>query len=841
MVGDYVGSYEAKISHVKAEISQILMSTYDTEQFSKYERMNKLLEEVLYAIDESTNIVITDSDSRILFVNDRFLALTKYKKNELIGKRYSMFNSGFHGHEFYIQKWETIRNGEIWRGEMLNKAKDGSSYWVNEVIIPFIKEDQISSMFIHFQTDITANKRMVNQFKTNFIKTFQNLHNGIFKVAYNQEHEVVYTMSAGKLMDAIGASADLVMNQSPLDVFEGDIGKTKYRMYKKALSGQKVQYELEVRGKLINVDLEPIRLNGEVIEVVGTVHDFSEFRDVEKRLKIQEERYQSLLNYSHEYIIMLDEKGIVLHMNASTMALFDVKEEHFGHLVILDILSKENRVSLTENFKKALKGEVQFFEFEMKASEKRLILNVTFVPLIIDGDVTRVYLIGKDITEEKVTQERNAYLAHHDELTGLPNRRWMETKIKQTLESDYSSRTALLSLDLDRFKQINDTLGHAVGDGLLQQIAQRLMALSHQKAIHVARMGGDEIMIVCEEFTNDEEVITIAQTILELLEKPFYVQDAELMITASIGMIFYTAKEMTMTDLMKRVDVALYRSKELGRNMYQVYEPSMNQENYQSFILERDLRKAIMNNEFVMHLQPKVNALTNEIVGAEALVRWEHPVKGLISPKEFIPLAEETGLIINIGKWIKRRACEQLVEWRNRQLPLLPISINISSQRLLQSGYVDEIQQLLQEFQLEGKWLEIEITENSIMRNEETVQRALKSLNEMGVKIFIDDFGTGYSSFNYLKTFKLDGIKIDQSFIRDISSKSENASITTAMIKMAQQLNLEVIAEGVETKEELDYLLKENCHYIQGYYFGKPCPVEVFERIFLKHIQKEKS
>lgn len=245
------------------------------------------------------------------------------------------------------------------------------------------------------------------------------------------------------------------------------------------------------------------------------------------------------------------------------------------------------------------------------------------------------------------------------------------------------------------------------------------------------------------------------------------------------------------------------------------------------------LRKAILNNEFIAHFQPRVNALTGEIISAEALIRWEHPVMGLISPGDFIPLAEETGLIIPLGKWMKRKVCEQLVTWREAGIPLIPISVNISSQRLLQKEFAKDLKKLLGEFQLDGKWLEIEITENSIMKNEEYILQTLRDLKELGVKIYIDDFGIGYSSFNYLKTFNIDGVKIDRSFIQNISSKSENASITTTMIKMAQHLKMDVIAEGVETKEELVYLLEQNCYHIQGYYFGKPCSIEEFETKFL--------
>ncbi|MFS0877456.1 EAL domain-containing protein [Solibacillus isronensis] len=786
-------------------------------------------------MNESTNITITDYDGTILYVNYNFCRLSKYEKEEIIGQNHRIVNSGFHSKEFFIQLWETIRSGNTWRGEIQNRAKDGTVFWVFEIIVPILDEEGQPYYFISFQTDITENKQMETQFKMNFIRTFQNLQNGIFKVRKDQDGTLKYIMSEGKLMDEIGASAEMILSKSPFDVFEQDIAKMKEKMYTKALKGKKVQYEIELGGKLIFVDIEPIRHNGEVIEIVGTVHDFSQFREVQKQLKVNEERYQSLMNYSHEYITMLDKEGTILHMNEKTLKLIAIDETVFGKMSIIDVTVEEERPVIASYFEKVLHGEVQFFEFEVKNNGQRRFLNVTLVPMFIDKEIDVIYSIGKDITEEKLVQERNAFLAHHDELTGLPNRRWMEQKIQESLKlaEENQKMMAILSLDLDRFKSINDTLGHAVGDGLLQQIAVRLNTNPYKDKFHVARMGGDELMLLCPNFETRDEVIEIAQNILESLKNPFYVQGSELLLTASIGIDFYLSNDANVTELMKRVDVALYKAKEFGRNMYQIYDSSMNQANYQSFVIERDLRKAIMNEEFVAYLQPRVDVLTGKIVSAEALVRWNHPEHGLISPGLFIPIAEETGLIIAIGKWMKKRVCEQLVAWRNAGLPLVPISVNISSKRFLQQGFAEEISELLERYELEGKWLEIEITENSIMLNEENVQKTLLDLKEMGVKIYIDDFGTGYSSFNYLKIFKIDGVKIDQSFIRDISHKPENATITSAMIKMAQLLKLEVIAEGVETKEELDFLLGENCRYIQGYYFGKPCPIEEFEDSFL--------
>lgn len=824
-----------EISNIREEINQIFNSSLNPKKTTETGTVDKMLDEILYGMNQSTNITITNCDGTILYVNDRLCQLSKYDKSEIIGQHYKIFNSEFHSKEFLSQMCETVLGGKTWHGELQNKAKDGSVFWVFTIIVPLTDENGKPYQFISFHLDITEKKQVETQFKTNFIRTFQSLQNGIFKVRKEQDGTMKYTMSEGKLMDEIGVGASVILCKSPSELFEPEIVKIKQENYLEAFEGKRVQYELELNGKLIFVDIEPILHDGVVTEIVGTVHDFSAFRDVQKQLKLNEERYQYLINYSHEYITTLDKEGTIIHMNPKTMELLGLQEDVFGKLSIVEATIEEEQSVIADYFNKAARGEVQFFEFEVKNNGQRRFLNVTLVPIMIDNEIEGVYSIGKDITDEKLVQERNAYLAHHDELTGLPNRRWMEQKIQDSLKlaEENCYKLAILYIDLDRFKSINDTLGHFIGDELLQQITKRLQKNVNKDRHFIARMGGDEFMILCPILETIDEVKEISRNILESLEYPFYVQGSELLITASIGVVTYPTSGVNVTQLMKRVDVALYKAKELGRNMYQIYDSSMNRENYHTFVMERDLRKAIMNDEFIAHFQPRVDAITGKTVSAEALIRWNHPEHGLISPGEFIPIAEETGIIISLGKWMKKRVCEQLVAWRDAGLPLIPISVNISSKRFLQHGFAEDIRKLLEQFELEGKWLEIEITENSIMRNEEIVQKTLKDLKEMGVKIYIDDFGTGYSSFNYLKTFEIDGVKIDRSFIQNISSDSENASITSAMIKMAQHLKLEVVAEGVETKEELNYLLGENCRYIQGFYFGKPCPIEEFENTFL--------
>lgn len=828
---------ETEISNIREEVSQLLLTFYNDNKTPKTDTLYKMLDDILFAMNESTNITITNCDGTILYVNNKFCQLSKYDKEEIVGQNHRIINSGYHSKQFFNHMWHTIMSGEIFRGEIQNRAKDGSLFWVFSVIVPFLDEDGKPYQFISFQTDITEKKQQESQFKSNFIRTFQSLQNGIFKARKDKDGTCIFTMSEGKLMEEIGSSSTIILSKTPFELYESHIAATIQKYLEEAFRGKKVNYELELYGKYVYVELNPIEQNGEVYEVVGTVYDFSEFRDVQKKLKVNEERYQSLINYSHEYITTLDKNGTIIHMNPNTMKMLGLDESTFGKVNVVEATVEEERPVIADYFDKAVLGEVQFFEFEVKNNGQRRFLNVTLVPIVIDNEIEDVYSIGKDITDEKLIQERNAYLAHHDDLSKLPNRRWMEQKIEDVIEEAEKNeqKFAVLSIDLDRFKSINDTLGHFVGDELLQQIAARLQQnIINNDRAYVARMGGDEFMILCPNFEREEDVTSIAQNLLECLEEPFYIHGSELLITTSIGIVFYPEHGDNITQLMKRVDVALYKSKELGRNMYQIYDSSMHRENYQSFVMERDLRKALMNDEFIAYFQPRVDAVSGKTVSAEALIRWNHPEYGLISPGQFIPLAEETGLIIPIGKWMKRRVCEQLVRWRDAGLPLIPISVNISSKRFLQQGFAEDIRRLLEEFKLEGQWLEIEITENSIMRSEEIVQRTLKDLKEMGVKIYIDDFGIGYSSFNYLKTFEIDGLKIDRSFIQNISNKSENASITSAMIKMAQHLKLDVIAEGVETQNELEYLLGENCRFIQGYYFGRPCPIDEFEQTYLQ-------
>jgi diguanylate cyclase (GGDEF)-like protein len=422
--------------------------------------------------------------------------------------------------------------------------------------------------------------------------------------------------------------------------------------------------------------------------------------------------------------------------------------------------------------------------------------------------------------------------ATSDPLTGLPNRLLFSDRLTYSLAQARrrGELAAVMFLDLDRFKLVNDTLGHSIGDALLRKVAERLVT-SLRQVDTIARMGGDEFTIIATGLAVAQDAEQVAQKILRAFSKPFEVNGHELFITPSIGISLYPSDGSDAETLVKNADTAMYQAKEQGTNGYYMYTEASSRISVERVALENGLHRAVERNEFVLHYQPRLTIKTGRTVGAEALVRWQHPDLGLISPAQFIPLAEETGLIVPIGEFVLRTACAQNKAWQEAGFPAMDCAVNVSARQFHQENLRDTVGRVLEETALDPEYLGLELTESILMRNPDVAVSVLSDLKSMGVKVSIDDFGTGHSSLSYLKRFPIDAVKIDQSFVREITTSPDDAAIAEAVIGMAHSMKLTVIAEGVETLEQLEFLRSLDCDEMQGYFVGRPVPSDDFEML----------
>jgi diguanylate cyclase (GGDEF)-like protein len=424
------------------------------------------------------------------------------------------------------------------------------------------------------------------------------------------------------------------------------------------------------------------------------------------------------------------------------------------------------------------------------------------------------------------------HLARHDPLTTLPNRTMLKEGFNEAMiqAREKNKMLAVLFVDLDRFKFINDTLGHVIGDELLKQIANRMRVIIRKEDI-IARIGGDEFLILLHDRNEINDAVKVAQNILTVLEPALRVDGNEIHITGSIGISFYPHDGKTTESLLKNADTAMYRAKQQGKNSYELYSPVLNEKALERLMLENNLQHALPQKELIVYYQPQIELATNKIVGVEALVRWKHKELGMISPGDFIPIAEETGLIIPISKWILQESCEQIKKWSNQGFSNLSVGVNFSVQSFKQKNWVSMILDVVKEVGIDPHSLDLEITENGLMQNTQQTIKSLDHLRSYGITFSIDDFGTGFSSLSYLNRFPIDTLKIDQSFMRYVTTDSDDAAIITAIVAMAHKLDIKVIAEGVESQEHVNFIRSIGCDIAQGYFFSLPLPAEEMTKL----------
>ncbi|MDQ9170891.1 EAL domain-containing protein [Oxalobacteraceae bacterium R-40] len=440
-----------------------------------------------------------------------------------------------------------------------------------------------------------------------------------------------------------------------------------------------------------------------------------------------------------------------------------------------------------------------------------------------------VVVIVRDITERKEAEERISHMAHHDALTGLPNRTLLEDRIKQAMlyAQRYGRNVTVVFMDLDNFKLINDSLGHKAGDELLKTIGQR-MVQSVRQTDTVVRLGGDEFVLVLLGQSDPADSITpVLQKIRESIAEPVYIDGQKLEVTSSMGLSSYPEDGTDSETLLMNADAAMYHAKSLGRNNYQFYTAEMNTRIHEKFAMQEGIRHALDRNEFFLDYQPQLHLHSGRIIGAEALIRWRHPQKGLVSLTDFIGLAEETGLIAPIGEWVLQSACMQNKDWQDRGLPPLVVSVNVSARQFKENNLVQQVKQALEHSGLEARYLELEVTESLIMQNVQQAVAIMKELQAMGIQLSIDDFGTGYSSLSALKSFPITRLKLDRSFVRDLPHDEDDKAIAKAVISLGHELNLKVLAEGVETAAQLSFLCENGCDEMQGYFFSRPISADL--------------
>lgn len=574
----------------------------------------------------------------------------------------------------------------------------------------------------------------------------------------------------------------------------------------------------------------PIEVTGNYISAGEEEYSFVFVQDISARKRIEEQLMlaHTTINKSKIAFYWLSSEGQVKYVNEFACKSLGYNLEEMIGMYVWDFdpdFPEEAWVQSWKDLKE--NGTINLVSRHQRKDGSIFPIEITS-NYIVSGNEEHSFVFVQDITERKQAEESIRKLAHFDPLTGLPNRTLLYDRMEQIIAwaRRDEKKFAVLFLDLDRFKYVNDSMGHLVGDRLLQQVAQRLRD-STREGDTIARIGGDEFVILLRDADYHGAALSAAK-LLKALESTYHIDDLEIFTHASIGISIYPDNADDVDKLIKYADTAMYRAKEEGRNNFQFFGSEMNLRSTLLFSLEKDLRLALERNEFMLYYQPQADLVTGKVCGAEALLRWNHPEKGMVSPAEFIPVAEDTGQIVPIGEWVLRTACQQLASMRKQGLPAFPVAVNLSIRQLRQPNLAAVVADIIRETGLQPSDLELEITESIMMTHVQSAVAFLEEMRTLGVQLAIDDFGTGFSSLSYLKKLPVTKLKIDQSFVRDIEVDESDDAIVRSIIGLGHQFRLKVIAEGMETKEQLRFLRANGCDEIQGYYFSRPLPAEQF-------------
>ncbi|MCU7835120.1 MAG: EAL domain-containing protein [gamma proteobacterium symbiont of Taylorina sp.] len=614
----------------------------------------------------------------------------------------------------------------------------------------------------------------------------------------------------------------------------------------KSLDGITGHYEGEYKSitgnktSIIKVDLVPILHNGKVSACIGIAEDITKRKKTEQKLAETNYNLQQYLDVIDDInigLFVVDENFYIRYMNNSMIEWFG---DHTGKICYSSVAKLEQPCSYCKLREVIIENKKVIYEPETPDGKFFEIVATSIKNS--DGATCKMEVI-RNVTDKKNAQkylleqkEKLEHQAHHDALTELPNRLLFNDRLVQSIEKSKrnNSKMALLFIDLDHFKEINDSMGHNIGDEVLKIITQRLNKII-RKEDTLARLGGDEFTVIVEDLKQGQDASLLAQKIIEFLAEPIKIENNSLYVSSSIGISLYPSDGDCSQNLLKYADSAMYKAKDEGRNNFQFYSAEMTELAIERVVMESSFRSALINQEFIVYYQPQINAEESKLIGLEALVRWQHSTMGLVSPAKFIPLAESTGLIIELDQFVMKTAMKQVVKWHAQGLNPGKLALNLAIKQLQQKDFINILKNMITETQCKPEWLELEVTEGQIMTNPEAAVKILNLISDIGIDLAVDDFGTGYSSLSYLKKLPINKLKIDQSFVRELPDDEEDVAIAKAVITLAKNLNLRIIAEGVETTEQKEFLVQNGCTNIQGYLYSRPIPANEMEE-YLKKI-----
>ena len=802
------------------------------------------------AVEQSTTaVMIVDVTGFIEYVNPRYCQLSGYIAQEMVGRN----RDTLRGEELDVQQYDLSQrslheHGE-WRGELQNKKKNGDSYWVRQVISAVRDREGRVTHYLILEEDITEQKNAEAQRKR--AETVAARLGRILDQSFDEIYVInatdMHFIQANKgALNNVGYSMAELENMTPLDLSPGydSVGLLGELSLLRTGEVDRLVLETEHRRKDGTVYPAELRIQYSELEdpplLVAIAQDITERKMAEEALRKSQASLAAAQRIAHLGNWDWDVVQNKLYWSDEAFQIFAMDPEVFmpSYDAFIERVHPDDRERIHEAVRVALDSRQRYdieYRILLPDGRERIIHAQGEASYDAQGEAVRMIGSVQDVTARRHAEDRLNFLAFYDDLTALPNRVLFHDRLRQALleAARHGRVVAVMFMDLDRFKNINDSMGHEAGDLLLKAVAERLSTCVREGDT-VARLGGDEFTVVLTEIEQVQDAAKVAQKILQTFEQAFLIQGHQLFISASLGITLYPHDDQEIHSLLKNADTAMYHAKEQGRNNYQFYSSEMSATAYERLLMENNLRQALERGELRLYYQPQVSLVNGEVLGVEVLIRWQHPDLGLVLPYKFIPLAEETGLIVPITEWVLRESCRQLRDWRDAGLDAMRISVNISSHYFLQKDMLDTVKNTVAEYGLATSQLELELTESVIMHNIDLAVVTLGKLKTMGVRVALDDFGTGYSSLGYLKRFPIDMLKIDQSFIRDIPHDQSEAALTTAIINLGHSLGIGIVAEGVENAGQVAFLEAGDCDLVQGYYFSEPVPAPALFEL-LKH------